>query len=303
MEYILETDNLSHRFRHQAAALKNIRMQVPAGSIYGFLGPNGAGKTTTLKLILGLLKKQAGNVTVFGKDFDRNRIAILRQTGSLIESPSLYGQLTALENLQVFQCIYQCPPAYMQEVLKLTGLAETGKKRAAQFSLGMKQRLGIAVALLTQPKLLVLDEPTNGLDPNGIIEIRELLKTINRQQGTTILISSHLLPEIEKLATHTGIIHKGEILFQGPLEELLEKKNQSTHVLLHTSHPDQSRQLLQQLNIAVQEDSGKLLIPAQQQENIAAINRQLVHAGISVYAIQPVQNNLETIFMNLINDN
>lgn len=278
-------------------------MLVPENSIYGFLGPNGAGKTTTLKIILGLLKKQAGTVTVFGKSFDRDRIAILRQTGSLIESPSLYSQLTALENLKVFQAIYQCPPAYMQEVLKLTGLADTGKKTAGQFSLGMKQRLGIAVALLNQPKLLVLDEPTNGLDPNGIIEIRELLKRINREKGTTILISSHLLSEIEKLATHTGIINKGELLFQGPLEELLIKKNQSSHILLDTSNTEGTKSLLQKYKIPVQDESGKLLIPAQPKECIAGINRRLVGEGISVYAIQPIQNNLETIFMNLINEN
>ena len=303
MGYILETSNLCHRFHHQGPALKNINMQVPENSIYGFLGPNGAGKTTTLKIILGLLKKQAGTVSVFGKSFDSDRIAILRQTGSLIESPSLYSQLTAMENLKVFQSIFQCPPAYMQEVLKLTGLNDTGRKQAGQFSLGMKQRLGIAVALLNRPTLLVLDEPTNGLDPNGIIEIRELLKSINREKGTTILISSHLLPEIEKLATHTGIIHKGELLFQGGMDELLLKRNQSSHLLLDTSNAERTISILKEYKIDTKDESGKLLIPTPDRECIAAINQRLVSEGISVYAIQHMQHNLETIFMNLINGN
>lgn len=301
--YILETENLTHRFRHQDAVLQNIRLQVPEQSIYGFLGPNGAGKTSTLKLVLGLLKKQEGTVTVFGKNFDRERITILQQTGSLIESPSLYSQLTALENLQVYRYIYRCPQSYLQEILRLTGLSDTGNKKAGQFSLGMKQRLGIAVAMMNKPRLLILDEPTNGLDPNGIIEIREMLKAINRQQGTTILISSHLLPEMEKLATHTGIINKGELLFQGKLEDLSAQKNQVSLLLLETSDPVLTGSILRENQIAFREEGGKLLLPGLPKKRIAGINQKLVEAGIKVYEIQPRQNNLETIFMNLINNN
>lgn len=170
---------------------------VPKGSIYGFLGPNGAGKTTTLRLILGLLKRQTGSINVFNVPFDENRIEILNQTGSLIESPSLYSHLTAYENLNVLRKIYQCPESRINDVLELVGLSNTGKKKSGLFSLGMKQRLGIAIALLNNPALLILDEPTNGLDPNGILEIRELLKRINAESGITIVISSHLLSEIE----------------------------------------------------------------------------------------------------------
>lgn len=218
--YCLETHALSHRFSGRTPVLDKIGLRVPAGSIYGFLGPNGAGKTTTLRLVLGLLRKQEGRIEVFGRPFDAGRIGILRRIGSLIETPSVYASLTAVENLRVWQKIYRCPPVRIGEALELTGLAETGRKRAGQFSLGMKQRLAIAVALLNDPALLILDEPTNGLDPEGIIAMRELFRMLNRDRQMTILISSHLLGEMEKLITHAGIIHRGRLLFQGTLEEL-----------------------------------------------------------------------------------
>ena len=217
--YCLETTNLSHRWNARTPVLQAINLRVPNDSIYGFLGPNGAGKTTTLKLILGLLQKQQGGITVFGRNWEGHRMEILHRIGSLIESPSLYAQLTASENLRVLQKIYRCPKSRIDEVLQLTRLTETGAKKAGKFSFGMKQRLAIAIALLNDPALLILDEPTNGLDPEGIIEMRELLKQLN-SQGVTILISSHLLGEMEKLITHAGIIHKGQLLYQGTLKEL-----------------------------------------------------------------------------------
>src|SRR5688572_7767477 len=171
--YSVETHNLTHIFSGDETVVDSINLQVPEKSIYGFLGPNGAGKTTTLKLILGLLKKQQGSISVFGKPFENNRIEILKKLGSLIEVPSLYGHLTAVENLMVLQKVYQCSKEWIPEVLKIVSLENTGKKKAGQFSLGMKQRLSIAAAMLHDPSLLILDEPTNGLDPNGIIEVRE----------------------------------------------------------------------------------------------------------------------------------
>lgn len=172
--YSIETKDLTHQFSESEIVLNGLNIQVPKGSIYGFLGPNGAGKTTTLRLILGLLKKQKGNITIFDKSFETARIEILSSIGSLIESPSLYAHLTASENLSILQKVYQCPKERIKEVLGIVGLADTGKKKAGKFSLGMKQRLSIAMALLHNPNLLILDEPTNGLDPNGIIEIRGL---------------------------------------------------------------------------------------------------------------------------------
>ena len=218
--YCLETFNLSHRYSGDQRALDNIGLRVPRGSIYGFLGPNGAGKTTTLRLVLGLLRKQEGQILFFGKSFEKNRIDMLQKIGSLIESPSVYAHLSAAENLLVYQKIYRCPRRRISEVLESTGLGETGRKKAGRFSLGMKQRLAIAIALLNDPKLLILDEPTNGLDPAGIIAMRELLQALNWRNGITILLSSHLLAEVDKLATHVGVISGGRLVFQGAMSEL-----------------------------------------------------------------------------------
>ena len=222
----LQTADLFHRFAGQDV-LRGVSMQVPAGSIYGFLGPNGAGKTTTLRLILGLLRRQRGEIRIFGKRLDADRLDILRRVGSLIESPSVYDHLTAAENLRLLQLMHRCPRARIGEVLERVGLAGTGRKRAKQFSLGMRQRLAIAAALLHRPSLLILDEPTNGLDPLGIIEIRKLLIDLNRHHGCTIVVSSHLLPEIEKIATHVGILGQGRLLFQGAVGEL--RQGRSVH--------------------------------------------------------------------------
>ena len=223
--YSLETNGLSHQFSAGEPILHTVSLRVPEGSIYGFLGPNGAGKTTTLRLVLGLLKKQEGLISFFGRSFDAHRIAILRKIGSLIESPSVYAHLTAVENLTVFQKIYGCPRERIGIVLRETGLADTGRKKAGQFSLGMKQRLGIAIALLNDPGMLILDEPTNGLDPSGIIAMRELLKKFNQERGMTILVSSHLLSEVSKLVTHAGVISKGRLVFQGTMAELQSRDN------------------------------------------------------------------------------
>lgn len=223
--YSLETTGLTHQFSARQRVLNQVGLRVPKGSIYGFLGPNGAGKTTTLRLVLGLLKKQEGHISFFGQPFESHRISTLQKVGSLIENPSVYGHLTAEENLKVFQKIYRCPPERIGIVLRETGLADTGRKKAGRFSLGMKQRLGIAIALLNDPELLILDEPTNGLDPGGIIAMRDLLRSLNRGKGTTILISSHLLSEISKLVTHAGVINKGNLVFQGTMTELQSRGN------------------------------------------------------------------------------
>lgn len=297
----LETHNLSHRFSSGQSVLQNIHLAVEQGAIYGFLGPNGAGKTTTLRLILGLLKLQEGSISIFGKTFDKNRIDILRRVGSLIESPSTYGHLSAKENLVVFQKAYQCPPANIPHVLDLVGLGDTGRKKVSQFSLGMKQRLSIALALLPAPELLILDEPTNGLDPNGIIEMRELLKTLNSAQGTTILVSSHLLAEIEKLVTHLGIIHQGKLIFQGTLDALKDKQQQTLHIVLEAGDPQVAMQMLQYDQVEAIYTDGYIRLPAMTKAEIATMNRRLVSAGVDVYAIRPVKNDLESIFIDLVN--
>lgn len=299
---IVQTSDLAHSFGEGRPVLDRISLAVEKGSIYGFLGPNGAGKTTTLRLILGLLKRQSGTITIFGKDLEKHRIETLMRIGSMIESPSIYSHLTARENLELLQKVYQCPRTRIAEVLGLVGLSDTGSKKAGQFSLGMKQRLSIAIALLNDPELLVLDEPTNGLDPNGIIEVRELLRDLNRERGITILVSSHLLSEIDRLVSHIGIIHKGQMLFQGTLDELKEKQQRSTHVRLETDDIAKTAALLDGLGITAGLIDGSFTLPAMEKLEIAGLNRELVAGGIEVYEIGIVKSDLERIFIDMVSE-
>ncbi len=301
ISYCIETENLSYKFSGNEPVLKNINLQVPQGSIYGFLGPNGAGKTTTLRLLLGLLKKQQGEIKIFNKEFDANRISILKNVGSLIESPSLYSHLTATENLEVLQKIYRCPETRIKEALEIVGLSQTGNKKAGQFSLGMKQRLSIAISILHNPSLLILDEPTNGLDPNGIIEIRELLKKLNSEYKTTIVISSHLLAEIEKLVTHIGVINKGNILFQGTLDELRWKQMHNSVIYFDTSDNEKAKEIISSNDIRILSSKEWITIPLVEKKAIAMLNQKLVEEGIEVYQISTSQKDLESIFMDFIN--
>ena len=298
--YCVETRGLSHGFAGHPAVLNSINMQVPTGSIYGFLGPNGAGKTTTLRLLLGLISKQQGEIMLFNKTLKGNRIEILKQTGTMIESPSLYGHLTATENLLLYQKLFQCQRSRIKEVLDTVGLSNTGNKKAGEFSLGMKQRLSLAVALLHNPSLLILDEPTNGLDPNGIIEIRDLLKKLNETLAVSIIISSHLLSEIEKLVTHVGIISKGSMVFQGTLESLVNKQQQNASLVVDTSNLPLSTEIARQFVPAAATGNGKLIMPIPSKEIIAAINHAFVKAGIDVYEMSSNKKDLESIFMELI---
>jgi ABC-2 type transport system ATP-binding protein len=301
-EPIVRTQDLNYSYAAGTPTLQQVNLVVPKGSIYGFLGPNGAGKTTTLRLLLGLLKNQQGSLEIFGQKFPGQRLNILSRIGSLIEQPSLYGHLTATENLEIYRRIYQVDQSRISTVLQLVGLQDTGRKKARQFSLGMKQRLSIAIALLHQPELLILDEPTNGLDPNGIIETRELIKKLNREHNTTVLVSSHILNEVERMATHVGIIHKGKMLFQGTLPELQQMKTKQAALEIETADNARAASLLVS-QYAVQETETQLVLPYQSKEETAAINRQLVQAGIDVYAIHARQNDLEQLFIDITSNN
>lgn len=299
---VIQTTGLNYYFSKEAKTLDNISLQVEKGSVYGFLGPNGAGKTTTLRLLLGLLKKQEGDIKIFGEDFTGNRLPILRRVGSLIEQPSLYAHLTARENLEVYRRIYGAPRERISDVLTLVGLNNTGKKKAKQFSLGMKQRLSIALALLPNPELLILDEPTNGLDPNGIIETRELIKKLNLERGVTILVSSHILAEVEKMATHMGIIHKGKMLFQGTFPELQQLKTREATFQVETSDNERAAAILAE-KYSVGRESGALVLPFNSREEMGLVNRTLFQNGIDVYVLQPQQSNLEQLFIDITSSN
>ena len=220
MNYILETNHLSKQSGN-TYRVNDLSMAVPENCVYGFLGPNGAGKSTTLKMILGLIHPNQGSIKIFGKIMNSaNRLSILRQTGSLIENPGGYGHLTGLENMQIIQKLKGVSEAEIAPALKTVRLYDQRDKKLSNYSLGMKQRLGIAMAILGNPKLLILDEPTNGLDPAGIQEMRQLICSLPKERNMTVILSSHLLSEIEQMADQVGIIHHGRMLYQGTLADL-----------------------------------------------------------------------------------
>lgn len=297
MSFIVETKSLSYSFG-KSKALNSIDLKVPAQSIYGFLGPNGAGKTTTLRLVLGLLRTSHGEVHLFGEPLWEKRKSNLKKIGSLIEQPSLYQHLTGKENLKIFCLAYQCPFKQIETTLTFTGLLKAQNKKVKEYSLGMKQRLAIAIALLHNPQLLVLDEPTNGLDPEGIIEMRSLLKTLHRE-GKTIIISSHLLSEVEKIATHTGIIHKGEILYQGTLYDLQTRKNGKLTIELEVDDIGKTKLLIDN-RFEHSSNANGFHISVTDKKEIAMLNASLINAGVQVYKIQPIESDLESIFLQTI---
>ncbi|WP_019788934.1 lantibiotic protection ABC transporter ATP-binding protein [Streptococcus sobrinus] len=227
MNYVLETRNLTKKFGKQVA-VKEISLQVEKNSVYGLLGPNGSGKSTTLKMVTGMLHKTSGQILIDGHEWSRKDLETI---GALIESPPLYENLTARENLKVRTLMLNLPEQRIDEVLKIVDLTNTGKKRARNFSMGMKQRLGIAIALLNHPKLLILDEPTNGLDPLGIQELRDLIRSFP-EQGITVIISSHILSEIQLMADHIGIIANGVLGYQDKIHQGEDLEKLFTEVVM-----------------------------------------------------------------------
>ncbi len=222
MQEIVKTNGLTKRYKN-TLSVSNLNMSVNEGRIYGFLGPNGAGKTTTLKMLLSLVRPTAGEIDIMGKRLNsKTRTELLRDIGSLVESPSYYGHLTGEENLRILQTLLDVPKQNIDKVLEIVRLDRQRSKKVSAYSLGMKQRLGLAEALLSFPKLLILDEPTNGLDPSGIQEMRELIKFLPKQYGMTVIVSSHLLSEIDQMAEDVGIIANGKMMYQGALDRLHE---------------------------------------------------------------------------------
>jgi len=292
---VISTQNLTFTFGSQTV-VKSLSLQVPEGSIYGFLGPNGAGKTTTIKLLLNLLKTQEGSIHIFEKELQSNRIEILSQIGSLIEQPAIYLHMSGKENLLNRALLLGVGEKRVDEMLDLVHLSTAANKKAGQYSLGMKQRLGIALALLSDPKLLILDEPTNGLDPNGIIEIRELLVKLTSVYKKTVFISSHLLAEIQKMATHVGIINFGELMFQGSINELEALSKPS--VQIETDRSVDAANFLKKNNIDVAEVNDHcVFVPFTSKETMGEINALLNQNGYTVYSINKQQQDLEKLFL------
>lgn len=226
MNYIITTEQLTKQYK-SFVAVNNVSLHIRKGSIYGFLGPNGAGKSTTMKILLGLTAPTKGTFRIDGKQFPADRLSILKEVGSFIEAPSFYTNLTGRENLDIIRRILRLPKNTVEDALELVGLSEFGNRLAKKYSLGMKQRLGLAGALLGRPPILILDEPTNGLDPSGIHEIRNLIKSLPTLYDCTILISSHMLSEIELIADDIGILNHGRLLFEGSMDDLRHNALQS----------------------------------------------------------------------------
>lgn len=295
---IIETYHLSKKYGG-ALRVNDLSLRVPEGCIYGFLGPNGAGKSTTLKMILGLVRPTGGDISVFGISLTRrHRLAILKQVGSLIESPSYYGHLTGEENLRIVQTMRGVPAQNIQEVLEIVRLSDQKNKRVAHYSLGMKQRLGLAAALLGYPRLLILDEPTNGLDPAGIQEMRELIKELPQRFGMTVLVSSHLLSEIDQMADHVGIIREGELVFQDSLAALHSRSKH--HLALRTTDNARAQRLLQARHLHVSDEGeGYLMLPLLNDNTTAALVQVLAESGVGLLRLEERQKSLEDIFLEL----
>lgn len=297
----IETCGLTYQFGNQKV-VDDLSLKVPKGSVYGFLGPNGAGKTTTIKILLNLLKSPADTVFIFGKDINTNRIASLKKMGALVEQPAIYSHLTGKENL-INRCILlSIPRSKVMDMLKLVGLTEAADKKAGKYSLGMKQRLGIALALLSDPELLLLDEPTNGLDPNGIIEIRNLMSELSSKHNKTILVSSHLLNEIEKVATHVGIINKGKLLFQGTVNELQTFNTPIVEIL--ADRPEEVALFLNSQGYEINNPGlSPIQLPFQSTIETGKVNTLLIQNGFTVYSIHFVKKDLERLFLDITKTN
>jgi len=297
-QYIIETNKLSKKFGN-FIAVDNINLKVPKGEIYGFLGPNGAGKSTTIRMLLGLVRPTNGNVTIFGKPMKECRLEILTNIGSMVEYPSYYGHLTAYENLDLARRILEIDQKEIDRVLEIVKLTDVKNKVVKKFSLGMKQRLGIAQALLGNPELLILDEPTNGLDPSGINEIRDLIRSLPKIQGVTVFVSSHILNEIELIASHVGIMKKGKLIFQGTIDELKGKSR--TEIRMDVRPAEAALKQLTTKGYTVYQKNGLLNIQ-DKGINPAHINRELVLNGYDVYQISSQHDTIEDIFLHLTDE-
>jgi ABC-type multidrug transport system ATPase subunit len=296
-KYAVETCGLTRRFGAQLA-VDDLNLLAPEGGVYGFLGPNGAGKTTTIRMLLGLIRPDAGEVRLFGVPLAVGRLSLMRMAGALVESPSLYPHLTGRENLEVTRRLLGAPRGLIDEALGVVKLAQDADRRVREYSMGMRQRLGLAFALLNKPRLLVLDEPTNGLDPAGIHEMRDLIRRLPVEFGATVFLSSHLLSEVEQIAGHIGIIHQGRLLFQGTLAELQAQRRE--HLVVGVKQSEQAMRCLGAAGWGAQRrDDGLLAVSAATPDAAARINSLLVSQGMEVFHIALAQASLEDIFLTL----
>lgn len=294
--FVIETERLTKRFKEKVS-VHELNLAVPKGEVYGFLGPNGAGKTTTIRMLLGLMRPSSGEVRLFGKKLSAHRMELMRRVGALVESPSYYGHLTGYENLKILAHYRNLPLNKIDEALEKVRLTASAHLKVKRYSLGMKQRLGIAAALLGDPELLILDEPTNGLDPAGMQEMRELIRTLPKETGVTVLLSSHLLSEIEQVAHRVGVIREGQLLFQGTLEELRGHSQPELEVEVDLTR-DACR-ILKEQGYQVAADQKRLRVRGLEKEEIATVVKILVQQGFRLYQATPRAKSLEDLFLEM----
>ncbi len=280
--------------------LEKLNLSVPKGSIYGFLGPNGAGKSTTIRILMGLLTVPDRSVFILGQDINQYRLQILNSVGNLIEAPSLYTHLTAWENLLLLQIMRKRDKKRIKEILELVGLGNVLHKKVSRFSMGMKQRLGIATALFSDPEIIILDEPINGLDPTGMQEMRLLFQQLHAQ-GKTIFYSSHLLSEVEKICTHLGIIHQGKLIYQDDMQAFA--KWTTSRVRCKIDDIEKGKKLAQEAGINnVQVKQQRLLVEIPSEESFNKLIYIWVKGGLSIYSLEQESTTLEDLFIELINN-
>ncbi|MCW5909763.1 MAG: ATP-binding cassette domain-containing protein [Cyclobacteriaceae bacterium] len=300
MENIISIQNLNFAYSSKKI-LDNLSIHVPRNSIYGFLGPNGSGKTTTIRLMLGLIPHRSDNINLFNKSLKRYRTAILQNIGSLVEAPSLYPHLSGYENLELTRkLIGNITKTKIDEVLEIVKLNHDAHVPTKKYSLGMKQRLGLAIALLNNPDVLILDEPTNGLDPTGIKEMREFIVDLHRHHNKTIFLSSHLLGEIEKMATHVGILKTGKCVFEGALNEL-EALLHKNIIRFKVDNAAVAEQIINNRmpSIKTSIEASWLTLHVDDDLIISSANKLLINQGISVSRIEHKASNLESLFIEL----
>lgn len=303
MEHIIEVKGLTKSFGG-FIAVDDLSFKVKKGQIYGFLGENGAGKSTTMRMLLGLIHPTAGEIFVNGTELKKNKKAALDNIGAIIERPDLYGYLSAWDNLKIFAKLSKghIPDTRLEEIINTVGLQGREKDKVKNYSQGMKQRLGIAVALVHDPELLILDEPTNGLDPQGIAEMRELIRTLGTHHGKTILISSHLLYEIEQVATDMLIIHKGKKVVEGPVGELLSPGDTLFDIRILPDDGIKEKLMAKEWGAYLENDSDTSLIKMKMHpRKMPALNRYLVEEKVHVLEIRS-RHSLEAYFLSLTTD-
>lgn len=298
MKYAIESENLTKNYG-DFTGVDSLNIRVPKGKVYGFLGRNGSGKTTTIRLIMGLIKPNSGNVKIFGKTVSRENTDYLRDIGAIIETPGFYNNLSAYENLEITCELFKYDKKAINETLDIVGLSNIDDRSVGKFSLGMKQRLGIANALIYSPKILILDEPTNGLDPMGIIEMRKLIRNLSKTMGITILVSSHLLSEIQLIADYIGIINEGKLIKEGNIKTI--DITEQNYLVLETDNYEKTMNILSNLNFKFKKENDIFKVYCDYEDN-SVINENLVENGLKVYNLKSNLKTLEERFLGITGD-